>query len=560
MSRLHSFVTMLAFWCLSIASTTLSAQEEGCSYTFKSSDRKEFDKGVQAYNSGHYRQCMNLMRKVSMKNRLAAEPYYYMGVSALKCGERPAAIRDHFVKLFKICPNYPSPLAHYYMGIVQYSSKNYAEAVEELNRYFEMAKGNPSRETDAVYEEASVYLYWSEFLAQSSDNRVPFYPVAVCGASSNQDEYMPYLSIDGTEFYYLRRITDPAQRTFYDREPDKKVLRLFCSKIKSETNKGQQSEFSSGTLLPYPFERISDPLGMTATADGNTMYIAATRNDGKCRILVIERKNGVWQEPHDAGPNINCGNCQTFPSVTPDGETLYFSSDKKGGMGGNDIWVCRKNSNREWGEAENLGSSVNTTGDERCPYIAADKHTLYFASNGWQGFGGQDIFLVDLEAGQTNIPTNIGLPVNSEDDDLFIGITTDGRKGYFAGRPKPDEEGNLPEWLSECPSNPTGGNDIYFFELYPAAQPEEMTVVKGQLLPHNASKVFIDVFRNQVASQQEAKAFGHYTVNNDFSIVIPAKGTCTIEIRAEGYDTQTISGTAGQLRQRLATGIQLKEK
>ena len=112
-------------------------------------------------------QCITLMRKVSAKNRTAADPYFYMGIAAVKAGERPAVIKNHFTRLFKLCPDYPNALAYYYMAIVHYTYKEYPEAVVQLNKYFDIANQQPNPAYDAVYEEASTYLYWSEFLADA---------------------------------------------------------------------------------------------------------------------------------------------------------------------------------------------------------------------------------------------------------------------------------------------------------------------------------------------------------------------------------------------------------
>ena len=157
-------------------------QGDDCHYKFSGSDKSDFEKGVEAYNNKRYQQCITLMRKVSAKHRTAADPYFYMGVAGVKGGERPAAIRNNFTKLFKYCPDYPNALAYFYMGVVHYTYKEYDKAVEHLNRYFDITNQQPNQAYDAVYEEASTYLYWSEFLNEALQNQVPFFPGDVLSA------------------------------------------------------------------------------------------------------------------------------------------------------------------------------------------------------------------------------------------------------------------------------------------------------------------------------------------------------------------------------------------
>ena len=202
------------------------AQDDNCHPHFKGSDKTDFEKGVEAFNSRRYQSCITLMRKVSNHNRTAADPYFYLGAASVRAGERPATIRSYFTKLFKYCPDYPNALAYYYMGVVLYSYKQYDEAVVQLNRYFDMANQQPNPTYDAVYEEASTYLYWSEFLAEAQQNQAPFFPVVLRGASSSSDEYMPYISPDGSEIYYLRSVRATHKRSFYDQTLDDHVLRM----------------------------------------------------------------------------------------------------------------------------------------------------------------------------------------------------------------------------------------------------------------------------------------------------------------------------------------------
>lgn len=507
--------------------------QDDCHPHFSGSDKSDFEKGVEAYNNKRYQQCLSLMKKVSGHNHTAADPYFYMGVSAVKSGERPAVIKNYFTKLFKFCPNYPNALAYYYMGVVHYSYKQYNEAVEQLNRYFDMANQQPNPAYDIVYEEASSYLYWSEFLAEAEMSQAPFSPIVLRGASSKSDELLPFISHDGKEIFYLRKVPATDNKTFYTKEHTDDVLRLYHSKWKD-------TAFTRGEEMTAPFNQDGDMGSVTMTADGNLIFLSVMHNDkgyDNCDIFFCERYKGKWGPLQNAGKNVNGERTwESQPSITPDGQYLYFASNRSGGYGGTDIWRCRRLPNGDWSRAENLGAAVNTPGNEKCPFIHADGKTLYFASNGWQGFGGYDMFFINITDTYLQRPTNLGLPINTEDDDICFGVTADGKHGYFAGKST--------EWRG------IGGNDIFTFELYPAARPEEMTVVTGGAVMGSDNVHLsgtIDVLRNKV--EADRYLFGGY--DDNYAIALSAKSNNTVIVCADGYLPRTLCGNAVQVRRDL---------
>ena len=505
------------------------AQNDDCHYKLSGSDRADFDKGVEAYNNKRYQQCSTLMRKVSSKHRTAADPYFYLGVASVKAGERPAVIKNHFARLFKLCPDYPNALAYYYMGVVHYTYKEYAEAVTQLQHYFDIANQQPNPAYDAVYEEASTYLSWSEFLAEAQQNEAPFFPVVVTGVSTSADEYLPYMTHDKKELYYLRRVAMESHNSFYSREDDDKVLRLYGSRWKD-------TSYTRGEMLPTPFNESGEEGCVTLTADNRMLYYSVTTREkgyNNCDIWYSERKKGVWQPLQNAGRNVNGERTwESQPSISADGQYLYFASNRPGGQGGTDIWVCRRLANGDWSRAENMGPSINTPGNEKSPFIHADGKTLYFASDGWQGFGGYDMYFIDITDTYRKYPTNLGLPINTEDDDICFGVTADGKQGYFAGKST--------EWRG------VGGSDVFVFELYPSAQPEEMAIVEGTLrdATGRAMAGAIEVLRQKSGADR----YNADTIDGHYALALAAKGVNTVIYNAEGYLPRVAIGNAAQLR------------
>ncbi len=144
---------------------------------------------------------------------------------------------------------------------------------------------------------------------------------------------------------------------------------------------------------------------------------------GDCDLYIATVRNGSWEGIRNAGPNVNSRDWDAHPTLTRDGNTLYFSSERYGGRGGADIWVTTRRPDGSWNPAENVGPPVNTPGDEKSPFISPDGRYLYFASDYLDGFGGLDIFRSEKTGTGWSTPVNLGAPVNSEGDDLFFTAT-----------------------------------------------------------------------------------------------------------------------------------------
>lgn len=445
-----SFLLFLFFY---LSSLTLHAQ---CDVQVKGNDKETFDQALELYGQQRYTDAAKLMRRVAQRNPKAAAPQFWLGMLAVDNGFNVSGIRKYFTKCISLCENYPDARAHYYMGMIHYTDERYEEASAEFERYFQLANGSDHREWTAVYEEASAYLHWSQFLADAELHRVPFDPVPLRGVSSKRNEDLPYITPDGQHCYYLRELPAKRDRTnFYTSTTEKTVWRLFYSDWSAK-----DSSFDNGHELPSPFNQGTPEGAVSATADGNSLFFSRiTQNKGYsnsdlyCAMWSKERKE--WSVER-LGNGINGDlTWESQPSVSADGRWLIFASNRQGGQGRSDLWRCHRLSNGDWSRPENLGPRVNTAGNEKFPFLHADGHTLYFVSDGWQGFGGYDVYFIDLNG--DSYPTNLGLPINSEDDNLSFGVTTDGLHAYFPGRVASSRS-----------------KDILYFDLYPAARPESM--------------------------------------------------------------------------------------
>lgn len=167
---------------------------------------------------------------------------------------------------------------------------------------------------------------------------------------------------------------------------------------------------------------------VSMSSDGNKLF--TYKNNG---LYLSEKSGDSWQTPVRLPEIINAP--QTFEAhacISRDGNTIYFSSNKPGGFGGLDIYKSVKGSDGNWMEPENLGEDVNTPENEDSPFLSYDEKYLYFSSNGLMGYGGFDIYKIDLEKKTGNKPVNIGPPFNSPSDDIYFSINKEETHGYLS--------------------------------------------------------------------------------------------------------------------------------
>jgi outer membrane protein OmpA-like peptidoglycan-associated protein len=173
----------------------------------------------------------------------------------------------------------------------------------------------------------------------------------------------------------------------------------------------------------------------TISADGRKLiFTSCTGRDGigSCDLYETKKIGNDWTMPKNLGRNVNSLEWESQPSLSADGRTLYFVSDRKSGLGRRDIWISTTDENGQWTKAVNAGKQINSQFDEISPFIHANNKTMFFASNGLPGFGGYDLFFADKDSISWTIPKNLGAPVNDNEDQFSLFITADGRKGYYS--------------------------------------------------------------------------------------------------------------------------------
>jgi outer membrane protein OmpA-like peptidoglycan-associated protein len=241
---------------------------------------------------------------------------------------------------------------------------------------------------------------------------------------------------------------------------------------------------------------------------------------GSCDIYISYLTNSGWSEGLNLGSRVNTDQWESQPCLSPDKRDLYFASRRFGGYGGSDIYVCHLLPNGKWSDPENLGPEVNTSGDEACPFIHADNQTLYFTSNGWPGYGDEDLYYVRKgPKGVWSKPVNLGYPINTINREGTLFIDADGKTAYF----------------SSDRSDSRGGLDIYSFELRPDIRPFKTLWVKGNVFDKKTKQglpstvELTDLASNDVISRVQTDEKGNYL------ITLPVGKDYAFNVNRQGY-------------------------
>jgi outer membrane protein OmpA-like peptidoglycan-associated protein len=258
-------------------------------------------------------------------------------------------------------------------------------------------------------------------------NPKPFSIVNMGSAiNSPQEDFAPVLTADENEIVFTTRRQE--DNTSPDVADDNKYYEDIFVAVR------ENGSWKAARNIGPPVNTKYNDSNLTLSPDGSLLFIY--KDEGNGDIYLCEKnKNGSWGEPTPLPGIINSSYRESSVTITPDENTLYFVSERPGGYGGSDIYVCTKDSKGEWSRVKNLGPKINTELDEDGPFISYDGKTLYFSSELHKTMGGFDIFkseLLNAEKNEWSEPENIGYPINTPDDDIYFSISKDGKRSYYS--------------------------------------------------------------------------------------------------------------------------------
>ncbi|HEY4966263.1 MAG TPA: OmpA family protein [Puia sp.] len=378
----------------------------------------------------------------------------------------------------------------------------FEDALAAVNDFKSIPNLNTSSLRSAAYR-SKTYQFAIDYAAKKNTTDYKFEPRNL-GDSINTavSEYFPSISLDGKHLVFTRRVNG-INEDFYQSD------RL-------------ENGWSHARSLPGNINSNNNEGALNISQDGQWLIFTGCNFQngfGSCDLFISYLSPEGWTTPENMGPNFNTEFWESAPSLSTDKRDLYFTSNRPGGYGGNDLYVSHRTESGRWSPPENMGPSINTAGDESAPFIHADNSSLYFTSNGLPGYGGDDLFVVRKKAdGSWGVPENLGYPINTIENEGSLVVAADGKTAYYASD-RADSRGQL---------------DLYTFELRSDVRPVQTFWVKGRVYDKKTGKGLPssvelgDLSNKQIISKLQTDETGNYLttlpLGKDYAFNVNRKG------------------------------------
>src|SRR5215204_4149125 len=462
-----------------------------------------YEKAMEMIELSKYKDAAALLQQATARDEKYIDAYLSLAgiYGQLKDYNQSVAVYEKAIAIDTAYTADPDILLSYAISIA--GKGDFAKALQTTNRILAFPKIHPTTKKAAEYRQKA-FQFALDYAKTNTVSNYVFTPKNLGDAiNSPESEYFPSMPIDGKLLVYTRRLNN-MNEDFFGSEKENtgwiNAVRL-PGNINTALNEGAQNISQDGDWL---------------------VFTGCNRPDGygSCDLYISYQTNNGWSEAMNLGRNINSDQWESQPCLSPDKRDLYFASRRTGGFGGSDIYVSHLQSNGSWSKPENLGSEINTAGDEYSPFIHADNQTLFFTSNGLPGYGEEDIFLTRRDSqNKWSKPENLGYPINTINTESTLFIASDGATAYY----------------SSDRSDTKGGLDIYSFELRPDVRPNKTLWIKGKVFDKKTNAglpstvELIDLVSKRTLSKVQTDETGNYL------ITLPVGKDYAFNVNRRGY-------------------------
>ncbi len=489
-------------------------------------------KAIEYYNQGV------AMARKSPKNAVelfqkAIEKDSKFVEAAWKLSDVYAELTDAENQIAVLLPTVQNTKHPKYQQSVSYLAKAYYETgqYEKAKEYYNLFP----QKTAAAVRRCDIAL-------KLKANPIPFDPQNMGeNINTEYDDYWPNISADGQTFSTTVLVGKlQGQRQSYTDQED-----IYRSE------KGLDGKWKKTEEVGSPIKTTKNEGSQSYSLDGRYMFfVACDRKNslGGCDIYYSINDGAGWTEPINPGEPLNSKNWESTPSFSSEGNEIFFSSNRKGGIGGQDIWKCDVSQNADgtlvFSNPTNLGENINTMKDERSPFIHPDNQTLYFSSEGWPGMGKFDVFFSRKDAyGKWSLAENMGYPLNTHRSEIGFVVNSVGDKVYFSSNGL-DQNGR--------------GMDIYEADLDERLRPQKVDFFIGKVVddetdaPLEADIKLCNTKNEKVISQSKSNRYTGKCIlrvpatGDEYAYTASAQGYMPLNEKIDESDTNT--GEIHQIR------------
>jgi tetratricopeptide (TPR) repeat protein len=416
---------------------------------FITDDEKLSVKGIaqveiakQKMYSGQIKEALSIFKEVLAESPKNSTVLYYAADCSYKLGDIETATK--YLETGKITSN-PKAETYYLLGVIYQANGKTDDALAEFATFKSKASAGEIKENN-VDVNISQCNNAKKLMASPVNVTIENLGQKI---NSKYEDKGPAITADGKKLFFNSRRPETTDAPV-DVEGDGKYFEnIYFSVWDSVKN-----QWTDADQIPGQINQPNSHVACTGiSADGKQIFIY--KNDltnPEARggdIFVSKVLNNKWKTPEPFGKPINTSYWEGGACISPDGKTLYFTSERKGGYGNSDIWSAKRKTKTEWETPVNLGPEINSPNDEAGLFLAPDGKTLFFCSNSANSMGGYDVFRTVMKDGVWSKPENLGYPINTTKRDGPLVMGADARYAYFSS----DRLGGF------------GENDIYKIDL-----------------------------------------------------------------------------------------------
>ncbi len=480
------------------------------------SEDEVFEMADFAMQDEKYEKAVLLYKKLLANKPNSSKLNFLVGFGYLNTDYGKEQSIEYFQKSIKNIKNGSednAPLeVYYYLAYAYYYQNNFSKAQEVLNQVLTKVPKNENIFKNRVSELKSK----CENALIISQNKLDLIIENMVDINSKYSDHSALINTDETEIIFTSRREGTKMRVKNaDGQYDENIYTVL--KIDSVW----QTPYSLGSSVN---SQEHDAATCISGDFKNMLIHRYERNKGDLYIT-NKKDDGSWTIALKLGGNINSKYKETTGCLSPDGNELYFTSNRRGGYGGLDIYVSKKQNDGSWGPAKNLGAKINTSKNEETPFLHKNG-TLFFCSEGHNSMGGFDIFAASKdETGNWELAENMGMPINSIEDDFFFVPSDDGRYAYFSSKRKGGK----------------GKSDIYRIQLNPKNQ-KNYVVISGNLYVSDKNEIRgVVKFYIETEKGKVIKSYAPGLANNHFTIILEAGSNYVLKVDYQNITTHKIN-------------------